>query len=383
MCGIFGKMYFHKKINESPMLIDCLDTLTHRGPDDSGIYEDKCIFLGSKRLSIIDLSNAGHMPMSNKKKNLRIVFNGEIFNYLELRKTLLKKHHFHSNTDTEVVLQLFEKMGPSCLNELRGMFAFAIWNSDSGELFIARDHLGKKPLKYYADNNYFIFSSELKAILKDPSISKEIDPIAVDEFLTYQYVPSPRTGFKNIYKLEPAHYLIVKKDGNILKKRYWKPRFFPKLTLSENESKKYVLDELKNSVKMRLRSDVPLGAHLSGGIDSSLIVALMSEQLNQPVKTFSIGFEAPEYNELPYARLVASKYNTVHHEIIINSQSLGELPHISYFFEEPYADPAMIPTWFLCKETKREVTVALNGDGGDENFGGYQRYSKYVIIQYL
>jgi asparagine synthase (glutamine-hydrolysing) len=383
MCGIFGKIYFHRKKNESKMLVNCLNTLAHRGPDDSGIYEDNNAFLGSTRLSIIDLSTAGHMPMYNKKKNLWIVFNGEVFNYLEIRKTLEKKYIFSSNTDTEVVLHLFEEKGPACLNELRGMFSFAIWDARKKELFLARDHLGKKPLKYYIDSDSFIFSSELKAILKDPSIPREIDPIAIDEFLTYQYVPSPRTGFKNIFKLEPAHYLIVKKDGEVVKKRYWQPQFLPKLTVSEQELKEMVLCELKNSVKMRLRSDVPLGAHLSGGVDSSLIVALMSEQLNHPVKTFSVGFKETQYNELPYAKLVSNRYKTNHHEIMVDLDSMKELNQIIYSFEEPYADPSMIPTWLLCKETKKEVTVALNGDGGDESFGGYQRYKRYKIIQYL
>lgn len=365
------------------MLINCLNTLFHRGPDDSGTYEDKRAFLGSTRLSIIDLSRAGHMPMSNEKKNLWIVFNGEVFNYLEIKKNLKKKYHFVSNTDTEVVLKLFEEKGPSCLNELRGMFAFAIWDSDKKELFLARDHLGKKPLKYYRDGNSFIFSSELKAIFKDSSIPKEIDPVAIDEFLTYQYVPSPRTGFKNIFKLEPAHYLIIKKNGRVIKRKYWEPCFLPKLASSEKELMEIVLCGLKDSIKIRLRSDVPLGAHLSGGIDSSLIVALMSEQLNHSVKTFSVGFKQPQYNELPYAKLVAKKYKTDHHEIIINESSMEELSKMTHAFEEPYADPSMIPTWFLCKETKKEVTVALNGDGGDENFGGYQRYIRYLIIQYL
>lgn len=365
------------------MLTECLNALSHRGPDDSGVYEDEHTFLGSRRLSIIDLSQAGHMPMCNKKKNLWIIFNGEIFNYLEIRKTLENKHHFVSNTDTEVVLRLFEEKGPSCLHELRGMFAFAIWDTKKKELFIARDHLGKKPLKYYSDESGFIFASELKAILHDPSIPREVDPVAIDEFLTYQYVPYPRTGFKNIFKLEAGHYLLVDTKGKIHKKKYWEPTFLPKITSSQNELERTVLRELRDSIKIRLRSDVPLGAHLSGGVDSSLIVALMSEQLSRPVKTFSVGFEDPNYNELPYAQLVANRYKTDHHKIMVNSSSMEELPHMVHSFEEPYGDPSMIPTWILCRESKKEVTVVLNGDGGDENFAGYQRYRRYKIIQHL
>jgi len=383
MCGIFGKLYFNPHRQERKMLIECLNTLSHRGPDDTGIYEDQDIFLGSRRLSIIDLSKAGHMPMSNERGNLWIVFNGEVYNYLEIRKTLEKKYRFISNTDTEVILHLFEEKGPSCLKELRGMFAFAIWDVRKKELFLARDHLGKKPIKFYLTNHCFIFASEAKALLKDISIPKEVDPIAIHDFLTYQYVPSPRTGFKNIYKLEPAHYMIVKKNGSISKHVYWSPYFLQKSNMPEHVIEELTLSHLKEAVKIRLRSDVPLGAHLSGGVDSSLIVALMAKQSSKRIKTYSVGFKERNYNELEYARLVAKQYHTEHHEIIVNPLMIEELSEIVFSYEEPFADPSILPTWFLCKNTKKDVTVVLNGDGGDENFGGYLRYIAYRIALQL
>ncbi len=383
MCGIFGKLYFNKKKNETRLLIECLNTLSHRGPDDSGVYEDGNIFLGSRRLSVIDLSPAGHMPMCNEDKSLWIVFNGEIYNHLELRKKLEKKHRFRSRTDSEVVLHLFEEKGPGCLQELMGMFSFAIWNAKKKELFVARDRLGKKPVKYYCDDDCFIFSSELKAILKDKNIPRSIDYDAVDEYLTYQYVPSPKTGFKNIFKLEPAHYLLIHMSEKIEKKRYWQLNMSDKLSLKEEEWEEQIHTKLKESVCMRLMSDVPLGAHLSGGIDSSLVVAFMAQAMSKPVKTFSIGFEENDYNELPYARLVAQKYKTDHHELMVKPNMIDVLPKLVYHYEEPYADPSALPTWYLCDMTKKYVTVALNGDGGDENFAGYPRYSVFKLYQQL
>lgn len=383
MCGIFGKLYFSSHREEKQQLLDCLHTLDHRGPDDAGYFEDDYIFLGSTRLSIIDLSRDGNMPMPNGNGSMQIVFNGEVYNYLELRRSLSKKYRFRSNTDTEVVLHLYEEYGPACLNRLRGMFAFAVWDRHKKELFIARDQLGKKPLKFYLDDDCFIFASELKAILKDPHIPRELDQVAIDNFLTFQYVPSPRTGFKNINKLEPGHYLTVSQNGKWKKHHYAHLDYYPKLRLSEEEAELAVLDELKQSVKLRLRSDVPLGAHLSGGIDSSLVVALAARETGKPLKTFSVGFTDPEFDELPFARRVAEQYGTDHHEIRVGPEIIEELPRIVAAYEEPYADPSMLPTWRLCRETKKEVTVALNGDGGDENFAGYLRYQAYLAARFL
>ena len=385
MCGITGKLNFNKNNFVSEGLIkEMTKTLSHRGPDDSGIFVEKNIGLGHNRLSIIDLSPAGHQPMSDKEEKIWIVFNGEIYNYLVLKKELEKQGIiFKSKTDTEVIIYLYKKYGIDCLKYLRGMFAFAIWDKEKKQLFLARDRVGKKPLKYYCDSNCFIFASELKAILKNPEVKKEMDCDAIDEYLTYQYVPHPKTGFKNIWKLEPAHYLIIKKDGQIIKQRYWDLDYSQKLDLSEEEWKEKILEKLKESVRMRLVSDVPLGAHLSGGIDSSLIVALMSQEQNSPIKTFSIGFKEKDYNELSYVKLVVDRYKTEHHEFIVEPNAIEILPKLVYHYEEPYADSSALPTWYLSEITKKYVTVALNGDGGDENFAGYTRYNAMQLLQLL
>jgi asparagine synthase (glutamine-hydrolysing) len=384
MCGIVGKINFDGKPVSPEEIRNLATLLSHRGPDDTGVYADKNIGLGHKRLSIIDLSPLGHQPMSDESKNIWIVFNGEIYNFLEQRALLEERGvKFKSKTDTEVIIYLYKKYGTGCLKHLRGMFAFAIWDNSKKQLFIARDRLGKKPLKYYCDKNTFIFASELKAILSAAEVKKEIDFSAIDEYLTYQYVPHPKTGFKNIQKLEPAHYLIIKENGVIIKECYWRLDFSHKLQLSEAEWKQEIVKTLKESVKMRLISDVPLGAHLSGGIDSSLIVALMSEQISGPVKTFSIGFKEARYNELPYAKLVADRYKTEHHEFVVEPNAMEVLPQLAYQYEEPYADSSALPTWYLSEMTRKYVTVALNGDGGDENFAGYTRYNAVKIFNQL
>lgn len=387
MCGIVGKLSFDldKPIDES-LVRRMADKVRHRGPDGEGVYlsPDRRSGLGFRRLSIIDLSDRGSQPMTNEDGSLWIVFNGEIYNFQELRKDLEKRGHpFRSNTDTECILHLYEEKGAECLHDLRGMFAFAIWDERKQELFLARDRLGKKPLKYYHDGAQFVFASELKALFEVPGVPKEIDHEAIDEYLTYQYVPHPKTGFKNIWKLEPGHYLVVKADGSIIKKRYWNLDFTKKLTLSEHEWEERILAKLRESVRMRLTSDVPLGAHLSGGIDSSLVVALMAEEMKESVKTFSIGFGESDYNELPYARLVAERYKTDHHEFMIKPDAIEMLAKLAYQYEEPYADSSALPTWYLSQLTKRQVTVALNGDGGDENFAGYTRYNAMQFFELL
>ncbi len=384
MCGIFGKFYFKKTRLIPEEFKENINCLRPRGPDDFGFYTDyENIILGSRRLAIIDLSSAGHMPMTNEDGSLWIVHNGEIYNFQEIRKNLENRHKFKSKTDTEVILHLYEEENEDCLKHLRGMFAFGIWNNKKKELFLARDRIGKKPLKYYFNNEFFIFASELKAILKDKGTPKEIDYSAIDEYLTYQYVPNPKTGFKNIFKLEPGHYLIVKESGKILKKRYWQLDYSQKLILSETEWEKQIIEKLKEAVKLRLISDVPLGSHLSGGIDSSLIIALMAQEMKKPIKTFSIGFQESDYNELPYAKLVAEKYQTEHYEFIVKPKMIEILEKLVYQYEEPYADSSALPTWYLCKLTKEYITVALNGDGGDENFAGYTRYNAMKLFQRL
>ena len=381
MCGITGKWNFNSTQTVSAESIRKMaDLLHHRGPDDTGIWTDKSIGLGHKRLSIIDLSYAGHQPMSNQDGSLWIVFNGEIYNFPELRIFLQKKgYRFKSHTDTETILYLYELYREKCLGYLRGMFAFAIWDKTKQLLFLARDRIGKKPLKYYMDDQCFIFASELKAILADPHVPKQVDDRAVYNYLTFAYVPQPATGFKNIKKLPQASYAVLQK-GQLRIEKYWQVNYSNKIQLKQNEYEEKLLDKLAEAVKLRLISDVPLGAFLSGGIDSSVIVALMSRLSTEKVKTFSIGFKEESHNELPFARLMAEKYRTEHHEFVVNYDLVRILPELVYHYEEPFADPSALPTYYLCKMTRQHVTVALNGDGGDENFAGYERYQQFCLI---
>ncbi|MBI4437483.1 asparagine synthase (glutamine-hydrolyzing) [Candidatus Uhrbacteria bacterium] len=375
MCGIVGRLNFNTEPVQAQTLKAMSDRLAHRGPDDAGMFVDGNVGLGFRRLAIIDLSVRGHQPMSDEAREVHLVFNGEIYNFRSLRAELEADGvRFLSETDSEVIIHLYKKYGVGCLERLRGMFAFAIWDARARELFIARDRLGKKPLKFYLDAHRFIFASELKALFVNPEIPKEIDWAAVDEYLSYQFVPHPKTGFLGIEKLEPAHYLIVKENGEVRKKRYWQLDFSKKEQHTPQEWKEKITESLKESVRLRMVSDVPLGAHLSGGVDSSLVVALMAQASSRPVKTFSIGFREDSHNELPQARLVAERYGTDHHEFVVESDAVDLLPKIARHFEEPFADSSALPTWILCELTRQHVTVALNGDGGDENFAGYARY---------
>jgi asparagine synthase (glutamine-hydrolysing) len=384
MCGIVGQLNFNGREVDRDVLKEMAWAVSHRGPDDDGLYIDGYAGLGHRRLAIIDLSEKGRQPMADDKGEVYIVFNGEIYNFKELR-CLLEEDGvvFSSGTDTETIIYLYKKYSFDCLKYLRGMFAFAIWDSRKKLLFIARDRLGKKPLKYYQDGNSFIFASELKAILKNPAVKKEIDYQAIDEYLSFKYVPGPKTGFKNIKKLAPGHFLVIKYNGEVSEKSYWDLNFEEKDDLREEEWLERIEKKIKESVALRLTSDVPLGAHLSGGIDSGLITALMAENTGKRIKTFSIGFEESKYNELPFARLVAERYDTDHHEFIVKPDAAGLLPKIAYYYEEPYADASAIPYWHLSEITKKHITVALNGDGGDENFAGYERHLAPQIYRSL
>jgi asparagine synthase (glutamine-hydrolysing) len=380
MCGITGKIYFNNNTVSEADILTMNEKILHRGPDDGGVYisPDKKIGLGHRRLSIIDLSLLGHQPM-NYLNRYWIVFNGEIYNFQEKRDLLEKEgYKFKSHSDTEIIMALYDKFGKKCLNHLRGMFAFAIYDEQEKTIFCARDRVGKKPFKYYLNNNVFIFASELKAILTQKEYKKEPDYTAIHHYLTLQYCPAPLTGFKNIKKLEPAHYLFINlRNGKIEKEKYWKLDYSKKLDLPENEWKKRIMKKLEECVKLRMISDVPLGAFLSGGIDSSAVVALMSKLSDKPVKTFSIGFEEEKYNELKYARIIADKFKTDHKEFIVKPDAIEMLPKLVYQYEEPYADSSALPTYYVSKMTRDFVTVALNGDGGDENFAGYSRYSAF------
>lgn len=380
MCGIVGKLHFDPKKTVPESLVRAMSQrIVHRGPDDEGTYCTGPVGFGFRRLSIIDLSPAGHQPMTNEDGTIWIIFNGEIYNFLELRPDLERRGHtFRSHTDTETILHLYEEYGEGCLAYLRGMFAFALWDSRKQKLFLARDRVGKKPLKYYLADNCIVFGSELKALFADPDVPREIDWEAIHHYLMFQYVPHPLTGFQGIRKLPAGHYLTVTLNPrgapDIHIERYWRLDYGHKEHLSEGEWQERILEELETSVKLRMISDVPLGAFLSGGVDSSAVVALMAQNSKEPVKTFSIGFTEERSNELPYARMVARQYATEHQEFILKPSAIEVLPKLVYHYEEPYADSSALPTFYLAEMTRKHVTVALNGDGGDENFAGYPWY---------
>lgn len=379
MCGICGEFNFSKKNVNKDIMHSMLEVLHHRGPDDEGMYIHETIGLGHKRLSIIDL-DTGRQPMSNEEKNIYIVFNGEIYNFRELRKELESSGHiFKTKSDTEVILHCYEEHGFESLKKLRGMFAFAIWDERSRVLFLARDRLGKKPLFYTFVQDTFIFASEIKALLKHPSVKKDINLKAIDYYLTYQYIPAPMSIFKGIYALLPAHGMTVYENRKHSINSYWEIEFKQKTHLSLHEAEEVLLYKLREAVRARMISDVPLGAFLSGGIDSSIVVALMSEYSEKPVKTFSIGFEEESFSEIIYARQIARKFNTDHHEFIVKPDAVEILPKLVWHFEQPYADASALPTYYLARETRKHVTVVLNGDGGDENFAGYLRHSAHCI----
>jgi len=382
MCGIAGKAYFNNKEVLVRDIEAMNEKITHRGPDDSGVYisKNKRVGMGHRRLSVIDLSPLGHQPM-NYLNRYWISYNGEIYNFQILREKLKKDgYQFKSKTDTEVILALYDKYGKKCLDHLRGMFAFVIFDEKENTIFAARDRVGKKPFKYYLDENVFIFASELKSILTQKEYIKEPDWTAIHHYLTLQYCPAPLTGFKGIKKLEPGHYLFLNLNGKkIIKEQYWKLDYSKKMKLTEDEWSRKINGKLEESVKLRMVSDVPLGAFLSGGIDSSAIVGIMSKFSKTPIKTFSIGFEEKKYNELKYARKIADLFKTDHTEFIVKPNALEDLRMLAKQYEEPFADSSALPTCYLSKLTKEHVTVALNGDGGDENFAGYSRYSAFKL----
>ncbi len=346
----------------------------HRGPDDGGILCAGPVGLAHRRLSIIDLSPAGHQPMGNEDGSIWIVFNGEIYNFQELRPDLLQRgHRFRSQTDTEVILHLYEAHGVECLSRLRGMFAFAIWDGPNRQLFLARDRLGKKPLYYQVDAEALRFASEAKAILQDPAVAVRPDPAGISQYLTYGYVPGAGSAFQGLRRLPPAHYLLCR-DGRVEVERYWRLRRDRKAVQSEAAWCEEIRARLEEAVRLRLVSDVPLGAFLSGGIDSSAVVAMMSRIGKGPVKTFSIGFAEPEYDELTHARRVAERFSTEHHELVVRPDAAAILPKLAWHYDEPFGDSSAVPTYAVAQITREHVTVALNGDAGDENFGGYDRY---------
>ncbi len=382
MCGICGVVNTDRGEPVDVRLIAHMrDTLAHRGPDDKGAYIGPGVGLGHRRLSIIDLRPEGRQPMANEDGSVRIVFNGEIYNFKEHREWLLSRgHRFKSRTDTEVIIHLYEEMGVECLKLLRGMFAFAIWDEGKRLLFIARDRLGKKPLYYRFDECRFMFASEIKALLAHPSVGAEPDPAAINHYLAFGYVPGTQSAFKGIQKLPPAHYLTLC-QGRIETHRYWRVHYLPKFEIDEREACEQIIQRLKEAVRLRMISDVPLGAFLSGGIDSSAVVAMMAQLSSKPVKTFSIGFNEPRYDERNYAREIARRFETEHYEFTVLPDTIDVLDKLVWHYDEPYADSSALPTYYLCKLAREHVTVALNGDAGDENFAGYPKYLMNAIAE--
>ena len=376
MCGIAGfvdKGDFSQE-ERTAILTRMCRAIVHRGPDDEGLQVDGPVALGMRRLSIIDLSG-GHQPMSGEDGTVSIVFNGEIYNYLELKRDLeARGHTFKTNSDTETIVHGYEEFSSSCVKHLRGMFCFAIWDEKARTLFLARDRVGKKPLYYtQTRDGSFVFGSELKSILEHPHFEREIDLEALDAYLTLGYVPDPLSIYRNVYKLPPGHTLTYS-QGRVTLEQYWDFEFAPDLNRSEESFAEELRPLLEDAVRARLVADVPLGAFLSGGIDSTTVVALMAKAMGQPVKTFSIGFREDTYNELQYARLTAKKYGTDHHEFFVTPEICDVADELAWHLDEPFADSSSIPTYIVSKLAREHVTVALSGDGGDELFGGYTRY---------
>lgn len=386
MCGICGVITTDesKEIKEKD-INSMVNALFHRGPDDEGIFLDRKVSLGVRRLSVIDL-RSGHQPIHNEDKTLWIIFNGMIYNFLELRRHLEEEGHlFYTQTDTEVIIHLYEEYGSDCVLWLNGMFAFAIWQVNEEKLFLARDRLGVKPLYYVNSNGYFLFASEIKAILKFPGIRREIDPFSLSQYLTFEYIPTPHSIFKNIKKLPPAHILVYK-NGDTIIRRYWNIAIYQhrKENRDIDEASCLLSDLLKDAIKIRLVSDVPKGVFLSGGIDSSLVTAIICALNDDRVKTFSIGFNEPSFDETNFSRKVARYFNTEHYERIFTHRDLlNLLPTMSEFLDEPFADASILPTYLLSKFAKERITVALCGDGGDELFAGYPTYIAHRIAVYF
>ena len=383
MCGLAGII----QLDRSPVDPDLLDrmdrALFHRGPDDSGRHEEPGIGLVHRRLKIIDLSSAGRQPMTNEDNSLWLLFNGEIYNYQPLRAALIEKgHRFRSETDSEVLLHLYEEKGDRLVEDLRGMFVFAIWDRPRKRLLLARDRLGQKPLYYNAQGTRLVFASEMSGVLVDPAVDRSIDPQRIDDFLTYQYVPSPFTALQGVRKLEPGHTAVFDESG-LSTQRYWSLSYEPKTEGLDYPSARVQVEKvLEEATRLRMIADVPLGAFLSGGIDSSAVVMMMARLSDRPVKTFSIGFEDADYSELAYARQVAERFSTDHQEFIVRPDAVSILPTLARHYGDPYADSSAIPTYYVAQMTQKHVTVALNGDGGDESFAGYERYRAFSWLRH-
>jgi asparagine synthase (glutamine-hydrolysing) len=383
MCGIAGQARSDGQPVDERLVHRMCAAIEHRGPDSRGVHAHGPVGLGIQRLRVIDL-HTGDQPLFNEDGTVVVVLNGEIYNYRELRSELIRRgHRFRSQGDTEVIAHLYEEKGPACVSSLHGMFAFALWDSRRRQLLIARDRVGKKPLFYACNGRTLSFASELGALMQDGDIPRELDPQALDCYFHLTYIPAPLSAFKAVRKLPPASMLLFR-DGELSTERYWRLDYRSKLGVRNvEEAGEIVRDGIRAAVRRRLISDVPLGAFLSGGVDSSAVVAAMAEASSQPVKTFSIGFESDSHNELPHARYVAERFSTDHHEFVVRPDAVEMLPRIVRHYGEPFADHSAIPSFCLAEMTRRHVTVALNGDGGDESFGGYERYVTQALLERL
>ena len=379
MCGICGSIGLQGQPAERAAIERMCAALVHRGPDAQGVQIIGEAGLGQRRLSIIDLDPRSTAPLANEDGTVWVTFNGEIYNFRELRERLRDRgHRFRTESDTEVLVHLYEEHGAACVHELRGMFAFAIWDARRRRLFAARDRLGKKPFYYTQDANGFRFASELQALVRQPGFDRTPDYAAIDAYLRWQYVPSPLTAFAGVRKLPAGHTLSLGPDAELRVERYWRPPTPAPLTGPVAAIEEELVARLREAVRVRLVSDVPLGAFLSGGIDSGAVVALMAQETGRPVQTFSIGLEGNADDERPYARLVAERYGTEHHEFVIRPDAAALLPELVRHYGEPFADSSAVPTYYLARETRRHVTVALSGDGGDESFAGYDTYASVL-----
>ncbi|HKI66584.1 MAG TPA: asparagine synthase (glutamine-hydrolyzing) [Solirubrobacterales bacterium] len=383
MCGIAGQARPGGAMVAAQTIAAMCAAQEHRGPDQRGLHLDGGVGLGIQRLRIIDLAT-GDQPVGNEDGTVTVVLNGEIYNYAELRRELAGRgHRLATQSDTEVIAHLYEELGVECLTRLHGMFAFALWDSRRRRLLLARDRIGKKPLFYSLRGGVLSFASELPALLQDPEVPREVDPQSIDAYLTYGYVPAPRSIFRDVAKLPPAHRLVYE-DGATTIERYWRLDYAAKRRFAdERELHEEIRASLRAAVARRMVADVPVGAFLSGGIDSSAVVAAMAEQSSRPVRTFSIGFADERFDELPRARLVAERFATEHHELVVEPDAVAMLPKLVRHYGEPFGDHSALPCFYLSQLAREHVTVALNGDGGDESFAGYQRYSSNLLAARL
>lgn len=388
MCGIVGIVRLSGQPVDPELLRRMCTALRHRGPDEEGYHTAAGVGLGQRRLSIIDLST-GTQPMCNEDGTLWVTYNGEIYNFQELRPNLeALGHRYATVSDTETILHAYEQYGKDCVKQFRGMFAFAIWNQRTQTAFLARDRVGKKPLFYTEAAGQFLFASEMHALLLHPEVNREIDLTALDDYLTLGYVPGPRTIYRNVFKLPPGCHATIKASTasgerfHCEVERYWRLEYAPKSDVSLEDAADGLLEVLTEAVRLRMIADVPLGALLSGGIDSSIVVALMSRLSSQPVKTFSIGFEEQAFDELPFARMVAKQYGTDHHEFVVRPNAVEIMPLLVRNYSEPFADSSAIPSYYVSQMTRQHVKVALNGDGGDESCAGYERYLACMMAEH-